>query len=28
VGSGHNPDGGWVKDGYTYHYFWTLNFGG
>ena len=28
VGSGHNPDGGWVNNGYTFRYFWTLNFGG
>lgn len=28
VGSGHDPEGGWTNNGYTFYYFWTLDFGG
>jgi uncharacterized protein YkwD len=28
VGFGHDPEGGWTNNGYTFYYFWTLDFGG
>jgi len=28
VGFGHDPEGGWTNNGYTFTYFWTLDFGG